>query len=344
MAELPPSGVDVAVEVARIASMPGSLVDRAEALLEPLHRVIPFEAAWICLIDMERRGFVNVVSHGYNEASRAYFAGPVVFEEAGLLGFGRPRPPMRMQDMPLPWSELRGWAEYMWPAGFREGLGAGLFTPDGRHVGLLTLNTDSAAHPTVGARDLVGALTPMIAAAVDPMRSISMVAGMVGDATAGTVLTRAGDPLPLPGLSSHLLLRAGSIVLPVAASQLAGRTVASFLCPYREGESADHQVRVTVLACPRDVPDYLSAIVLVSPPGELHRLTSRELEVLGLLVEGWPNLRIAAILFLAERTVAAHLEHILAKLAVPTRAAAAALALRQGLYFPRQLTLGLDRA
>jgi DNA-binding CsgD family transcriptional regulator len=342
MAETPPSRMEVTADVAGIASMPGTLAGRAEALLEPLHRVIPFEAAWISLVDGERRRFVSLVSHGYNEPTRAYFAGRTVFDEAALLGLGVPRPPMRMRDMPVPWPELRGWAEHLWPAGFREGLGAGLFAPDGRQVGLLTLNTDDPAHPSADARDLVGTLTSMIAAAVDPMRSISTVAGMVSDATAGVVLNRAGDPLPLPGLRSHVLLLAGSDLLPVAFSQLNGRIVASFLCPYRAGQSADRQVRITVLACPPEVPDYLAAIVLVSPVGDLHGLTARELEVLGLVLEGWPNLRIAAVLFLAERTVAAHLEHILTKLAVPTRSAAAVLALRQGLYIPRQLTLGRE--
>jgi DNA-binding CsgD family transcriptional regulator len=341
MAEMP-SRVEVAADVAGIASMPGTIADRAEALLEPLHRVIPFEAAWICLVDIARRRFVSLVSHGYNEPCRAYFASQTVFDEAVLLGMDRPHRPMRMQDMPVLWPELRGWAEYIWPAGFREGLGAALFAPDGRQVGLLTVNTDDPAHPSASARDLVATLTPVIAAAIDPMRSISTVAGMVGDATAGVVLNRAGDPLPLSGLASHVLLLAGSVLLPEALSQLDGRTVASFLCPYREEQSADRQVRITVLACPPDVPDDLAAIVLVSPVGDLHGLTARELEVLGLLVEGWPNQRIAATLFLAERTVAAHIEHILTKLAVPTRSAAAVVALRQGLYVPRRLTLGRE--
>jgi DNA-binding NarL/FixJ family response regulator len=61
------------------------------------------------------------------------------------------------------------------------------------------------------------------------------------------------------------------------------------------------------------------------------------LEILGLIVEGWPNHRIAAALALAQRTVNTHLEHILAKLGAPTRTVAAARALRFGLYVPRPL-------
>ncbi|WP_460914137.1 response regulator transcription factor [Plantactinospora veratri] len=79
-------------------------------------------------------------------------------------------------------------------------------------------------------------------------------------------------------------------------------------------------------------------MVLLSAPGDLHGLTPRELEILGLLVDGWPNQRIANTLVVAPRTVAAHVEHILAKLAAPSRTLAAVRALRLGLYVPRSLS------
>jgi DNA-binding NarL/FixJ family response regulator len=85
------------------------------------------------------------------------------------------------------------------------------------------------------------------------------------------------------------------------------------------------------------MPAHLTGIVVASPPGELNGFTTRELEVLGLLIEGWTNARIAAELVVAPRTVATHLEHILAKLGVPTRAHAAVQAQRTGTYIPRQL-------
>ena len=330
--------MDVVVEVGRIAAGPGSIADRAEALLQPLHRLVPFQAARIYLLDPQRREQLSLASYGYDEAVSAYMDSPAITDEVELLGLNRDRRPMRVQDLPVPLAEVRGWAEYLQPAGFRGGLAVGLFTGGGRYLGLLGLNTETERHPTEAARDLIGRLAPVIAAAVDPMRSIAVVGRMVGDAAAGIVLTRTGAPLPLPGLPAHLLLATGSPLLPVAAAQLGGRTVASFLCPYQDGRSADLQVRITVLACPPDVPDYLSGIVLVSPPGDLRGLTPRELEILGLLVEGWSNPRIAAALVVADRTVAAHVEHILAKLLVPTRVAAAVLALRLGLYIPRLLT------
>jgi DNA-binding NarL/FixJ family response regulator len=50
-----------------------------------------------------------------------------------------------------------------------------------------------------------------------------------------------------------------------------------------------------------------------------------------LLVEGRTDREIAEALFVSPRTVAKHVAGILAKLAVPSRAAAASHAVRQGL-------------
>ncbi|WP_226962335.1 response regulator transcription factor [Streptomyces sp. C8S0] len=60
-------------------------------------------------------------------------------------------------------------------------------------------------------------------------------------------------------------------------------------------------------------------------------LTARELEVLAELAEGRTNPEIAERLCVARRTVATHVEHILVKLGVPNRVAAAARAVAWGL-------------
>jgi DNA-binding NarL/FixJ family response regulator len=125
--------------------------------------------------------------------------------------------------------------------------------------------------------------------------------------------------------------------MTAATERLAATGYNSFLCPNPATDAPDSHVRITVLACPSDPPHYLVAVVLLSPPGDLHGLTRRELEVLGLVVEGWPNHQIAAALFVTRRTVNAHIEHILAKLGTTTRTLAAVQALRFGLYVPRPL-------
>jgi len=61
------------------------------------------------------------------------------------------------------------------------------------------------------------------------------------------------------------------------------------------------------------------------------RLTAREREVLALIARGYANKRIALELGVAEKTVKTHVGHVLAKLGVTDRTAAAVYAVRAGL-------------
>jgi DNA-binding NarL/FixJ family response regulator len=60
-------------------------------------------------------------------------------------------------------------------------------------------------------------------------------------------------------------------------------------------------------------------------------LTDREVQVLRLVAAGKNNRAIAGALHLSEHTVARHMQNILAKLGVSSRAAATSSALKQGL-------------
>jgi non-specific serine/threonine protein kinase len=60
-------------------------------------------------------------------------------------------------------------------------------------------------------------------------------------------------------------------------------------------------------------------------------LTRREIDVLRLIVDGQTDGEIADALFIARRTVTTHVSHVLAKLDVSSRTAAAALAIQSGL-------------
>jgi non-specific serine/threonine protein kinase len=66
-------------------------------------------------------------------------------------------------------------------------------------------------------------------------------------------------------------------------------------------------------------------------PVMTHGLTQRERVVLQRIATGQSNRQIAHALSLSERTVENHVRHILAKLDLPSRTAAAAFAIRQGL-------------
>jgi hypothetical protein len=329
--------VRIALEIAGIAAAHASIEERAEATLESLHRAVPWQAAWLALRDPERRVHTPLATAGDAGPLRAYFQTPEADAEVELLGMGRPRPPMLHTDLPVPARDLRAWAEYLWPAGFRGGLAAGLFSPDGRHLGYLSLLTDTAELPTAAGRDLIGVLAPLVAHAVDRMRTIAAAASIVREATAGVVLTRAGNALPLPGLPGHPLLVPASAVLRVAAARLAhGSAYASFLCPVA-GDHPGELVRVTVLDCGRGALDHLEAVVTVGPAGNLRGLTLQKVRALGLLAEGWPDLRIATALTTTVDAVAACLDRAVAALGAPNRTAAVVRAVREGLYVPSEL-------
>jgi DNA-binding CsgD family transcriptional regulator len=335
---LPVNTAEILTEVAGIAAAPGTLAQRAEALLEQVRRVVRFDAGWISLLPREQDVHVPLARSGYDERVCGYMDSTSFLADVELIGLRRSRRPVRLRDLPMPPAELPGWAQYLEPAGFREGVGVGLFAAEGRYLGVLSVHSQVADQVSEAARDAVGLLAAPIAAAVDPLRSLSTIAGMVHQAAAGVVLAPSGAVLPLPGLPDHRLLAAGSGVLAAAAAQLAeGGPHASFLAPLPDAEGAGTHVRITVLAAPPDLRPFAAAVVLVSPAGDLQGLSDRELQVLGLLVTGASNQRIAGALGITARTVEVHVDHVRAKLSAPSRTAAAARALRLGLLVPSSL-------
>jgi DNA-binding CsgD family transcriptional regulator len=179
------------------------------------------------------------------------------------------------------------------------------------------------------------AAAPILARGIDPMQSLLIAARVVQGAASGVMVCRDGGTATLPGLGDDALLARGSPVLDAARVAIgSGQVYASFLWPRGGRHAPDGHVRVTVLTGTDDVSCVLSGVVLLSPAGDLRGLTPRELEVLGLVIDGYANQEIARALVLATRTVAAHLEHILVKLRAPSRTLAAVRAERAGLYVP----------
>jgi LuxR family transcriptional regulator, maltose regulon positive regulatory protein len=80
-----------------------------------------------------------------------------------------------------------------------------------------------------------------------------------------------------------------------------------------------------------DVGEGVQSSAGTGGPVDAESLTPREHEVLALLAEGLTNRQIAKRLIVSEHTVHRHVTNILRKLALPSRTAAAAYALREGL-------------
>jgi DNA-binding CsgD family transcriptional regulator len=327
-------GGRLAVDLAGIAATRADPAARAHAVLDILRQALAYDAGFIYLFDPDRGMHVPLVREGYGERIGRHMDTPQFVAEMDLVGLTRSRPPIRVRDLPMPPESLPAWGEYLYPAGFREGLGLGLFAHDGRYVGVLSFSGADPRPATAETCELIQGLSPLVAQAVDPIGTVATLASIVVAAYAAAVVTRAGRVTNLPALPRHPALRRDSPALVAALARLAPEEgSAVFLCPVAGGLA-----RVTALAVPPRHPGHVRALVLLSPPPPLAGLTRRELEVLGALTEGWSTARIAAGLRVAERTVTAHIEHILAKLRARSRTVAAVLAVRRGLYIPVEVT------
>jgi DNA-binding CsgD family transcriptional regulator len=337
MTAMTAGALDLALQINRVTTGTGDSIGRLTELWPSLRTVVPFEAAWIGLFDTRRHGYQTLTEVGHDPADRAYLESSSFNEQVEAFGvFGRNRP-LCLRDVPVPPAEIPSWAEHWWPAGYREGIGVPLVARDGRQLGLMTMYTDSPARPSDTSRDVIGMVAPMISAAIDPMTTIAGLAALVADARAGCVVDRGGTVHRLPGMPLHPLFTQNSRVVLTALLEVTNcRTQAAFLCPhpYRR----DDYVRISVVACPPQATGNFVALILASPSGNLLGLTHRELEVLGFVIDGRTNQYVAHALHITERTVAAHLEHIRAKLDAPTRTVAAVRALDLALYIPHQLT------
>lgn len=316
-----------------VAASTAPLLERARGLVESLYRWVPADAIWMTLSDPDSNVYATVGSLGLEQSVLDYLDRPSVAREVELAGLNANRPPVRVSQLPFPVDAHPTWADCLIPAGFHDGLAVPLFEPGGPSVGMLSLLFSSTDRPSAATRDSIGHLAPLIARGISPMRSLQGSARLVQGATSGVVLLRDGHTHPLPGLLGDALLAAGSRVVDLArGTLLTGQVYRTFMWPSADPHVPGY-VRVTVLAA-TDVPPFVLGTVLVAVETERHGLTARELEVLGLLVEGRSNQQIAGHFVIAARTVATHVEHILHKLEVPTRTLAAVLAEREGCYVP----------
>jgi len=323
------------LELAEVAASTSPLPQRSQEMLQHLRRLVPFDAAWLALADPMSSSYASLAGTDLDEGTLEYLSGPETAHDIEVAQANRACPPMSPSDLPIPAEDLPTWAECLLPAGFHEALSVALFSRGQRHVGFLALLSSSKEPPSPVVRRRLHQLTPVLARGIDPLRSLAAAAQVVRGATAGAVMCRNCATQPLPGLDGDALLAEGSPLVAIARSCIDdGQVFASFLWPRGGRHAPDGHVRVTVLASPGEASARLLGAVVLSPVTALRGLTPRELEVLGLLIDGCSNQQIARALIVAPRTVAAHLEHILAKLDAPTRTLAAVRAEREGLYVP----------
>ena len=326
---------ELRLELGRLANFSGTVQERAADILELLGRVLVFDAGWLAVRDPERRHHFPLATSGDAAPLRDYFGSPEADAEVDELGLNGRRPPLLASEMPGQLSDVRVWRDHLLPAGFRQGLGAGLFTDAGRHVGLLGLLSADPSRPSLADREIIAAVTPMIADGLDRTRDIADTARIIERAEAGVVMTRGGKVLPLPGLPDHHLLAQGSPILAVAADELAiSGPYTSFLAP-SFGADGERLIRVTALDFDRPDLDHLSAAVLLCQPGDLLSLAVVDLRVLGLMAHGTAGIAdIGRTLHLAEKAVVDSVMRSCTALGADDVTVATTRAMRRGMRIP----------
>jgi hypothetical protein len=318
-------------EARGIAASPGTVEDRAQALLDSIGVIVPHAAGWIGVRDPEAREHRPLALDGAPAALVEYFGRSDADDEVQRLGLNRLRPPVRPRDLPVPLAETRAWAEYLFPAGFVGGLAMAIYSRDGRHLGLFCLLTDEPTWPADDYCGLALRLRPLLALAIDRLPSVAVAALGSGDVLGGVALTRGGQCVRVPGLPGHPLLTATSPAVAVARDHVNGcGAQSSFLCPWDRG-----LVRISVMDCRDERTDHLTSIAVVRPAHDVGDLDDTDLEVLGGLVDGWTMAEIAARrgVLRAEQRV----EAMVARLGVRSAHALVVQAAARGDYIPPTL-------
>jgi DNA-binding CsgD family transcriptional regulator len=309
--------------IAAAVSSGASVRERAEEVLDQLRTLIPMEGALLSYVDPSTFECLPLVNHGYEQQFLDMLNGKDFHSEViAPFALRRPGTPVRDRDLPVDPMSLRCVEEHFRPAGMVSGLLDALVTSDGRYVGFLDVAVYDDQHPSDEACAVVEYLAPALANIVDPLQSARWLASTLPGGCSAFAIFPDDRIVSIHGSPTDEFVNPDVPVGRALARLLESARTAGFLWPRAGG--GWHCCRA--FRCSDHV-----VVVVVGELDRPHELTQRELQVLTYLVDGWSNVEIAAGLFVARRTVKAHVEHILEKLAVPTRAAAASRAIQEGL-------------
>jgi DNA-binding CsgD family transcriptional regulator len=307
----------VATEAVRRDDAPG----RVRRALGAVADVTGCDAVVLAAWDPVRREHRPIERWGYVADDLADGDGDIA-RDAGYQLARRTRSPLRLSDVRRRRPAMEG---VLALHRFEEGLTHCLFTADGRYTGVLSLNTVESAPYDEARLAAIVLAAPFLAEIVDVTASLRSAAAALPPGMPAVVLHRDGGITELGDRPVSALLLPGAPLLGRARERAPiGPGVTGFLIDDPAGRLAQ-----VVVVRPGDPGADGALLVGVAPATPI--LSRRELQVVTLIAEGFTNPEIADRLQVSRHTVATHLGHILERLGAPTRGAAAARAVAEGL-------------
>ncbi|GAA0941331.1 helix-turn-helix transcriptional regulator [Nonomuraea longicatena] len=292
----------------------------AHGAMAALGRVVPVDGYEFVAFDPATGRHRSVVSAGHERID-----GDAAQEYTGLDSYRRALSTRAPVAMPEPGTR-RYFRRHLAPYGWRHGLTAPLFLPEGRYTGLIHLAYRDSLPEAAG--PLLTAAAPMLAHVTDLSRCLVSPTALPPGYRA-LAFDRAGVRREVPGVEPSEALRDEPAVAAFARDFIDSRELG------RHGLWKDRRGRWHDVRAVRAGVGYQSglqgAVIAERPCALPYELTGREVDVLTRVAAGDSNPQIAAALVLSVRTVTTHLEHIFAKLGCDSRTRLTTKALAEGL-------------
>ncbi|WP_157245151.1 helix-turn-helix transcriptional regulator [Nonomuraea typhae] len=292
----------------------------AHGAMTALRRVLPVEGYEFVAYDPATGGHHSVAAAGHERIDH-----DAAEEYATLEAYRRAIATRSPVVMPEPGTR-RYFRRHLEPYGWRCGLTAPLFLPDGRYTGLLHLAY--RREPPRTAPALVSAAAPTLAHVTDLSRCVLTPTALPPGYRA-VAFDRAGVRRAVPG-AEHSPALFGEPGMAAFARAFIDSRELSRRGLWLDASGQWRDVRV-VRAGVGFQGGLQGAVVAERPCALPYELTGREVEVLTRVAAGDSNPQIAAALVLSVRTVTTHLEHIFTKLGCDSRTRLTTKALAEGL-------------
>jgi DNA-binding CsgD family transcriptional regulator len=316
----------LALRIASAVIEPASPRSAATALLEQICDHTPVLAASVMSFNPITGQHTVLSSTGYRQEVLDFLRSPAFLQDD--VGYQqlvrRPdRGALGWRDVPGDYGQSPSAVRVFRPAGYSGGATARLLTTDGRYTGDLHLSCDDPDRPTLDVLQALRSVVSVMAVTTDATRRLSDVLSYVDAEVSAAVVTAWAGIVPIPGRAVPALLHDRSDVVPcVLAWRTRGQPAGRALFYIPRGTAG---LQIELIAVPG------GSLVIEHPAPPSYGLTAREVEILTLVSDGMLNVSIARRLEISERTVAHHVEHLLGKLGVRSRTAAARIAIEYGL-------------